>query len=313
MDAKDKIYQYREKLIKQHNIIYDNAEEIREEGYTVCCLCCGKDFIVKKDTKGLFCSRKCQIDNRKRTVERPCPICGKLFTVPFYRRRVKCCSKDCSIKVSARAKIGKKRSEEFRQKISDSQKATWKKRRNGEVAQRDTSIWHTEKWKKEQSERIKTLFSEGKIRKTLQKVFKEEEEQIIEYYLDFYSCHKIAKMIGFSKTAVLCCLHRNHIPIRLCKGEFHPQWKGGRYKNSNKNYGTNWHEVKSKVLERDNFSCCVCGKKANLEVHHIEPIRFFKPKDREEKGNNLDNLITLCLSCHRFEHEKLRKEIKNVI
>ena len=52
--------------------------------------------------------------------------------------------------------------------------------------------------------------------------------------------------------------------------------------------------IKEKVKERDNFKCQSCGKKVkSLEIHH---------KDGRFQNNNLDNLITLCRSCHNRAH-----------
>lgn len=312
MEAIDSIYKYRDKIRKKYHIT-DSNEEIREVGYEVSCLSCGEMFIVSKDTKGLFCSRNCHLEYTKKFVTRPCPICGTMFTVKFCRRRVKYCSKECSIKASSLARKGQKRTDELKQKISESQKVIWEKRRNGEMALRNSEIWHTEEWKKAQSERLKQLHRDGKIVCPWKKVSQKDEELIIEYYLDFYSSNKIAEMLEVSKGVILRCLHKNQIPTRPVKGEFHPSWKGGKYSSSNKNYGNNWHRVKQEVLERDNHECQLCGSKARLEVHHIIPIRLFSAEEKETKGNDKNNLIVLCLACHRVEHYILKQnELKNV-
>lgn len=51
------------------------------------------------------------------------------------------------------------------------------------------------------------------------------------------------------------------------------------------------------ILNRDNYTCQVCGKKhTKLEVHHI--------KYRSQGGNNDENnLITLCEDCHSDIHD----------
>lgn len=49
---------------------------------------------------------------------------------------------------------------------------------------------------------------------------------------------------------------------------------------------------KTEVQERDNYTCRVCGKANSLEVHHI--VKAIHGGD-----SKLDNLITLCISCHR--------------
>ena len=55
------------------------------------------------------------------------------------------------------------------------------------------------------------------------------------------------------------------------------------------------YSIKTKLDEmaytRDNFKCVECGKTTGIEAHHIIP-------ELEE----LDNLVTLCHSCHKKRH-----------
>lgn len=62
---------------------------------------------------------------------------------------------------------------------------------------------------------------------------------------------------------------------------------------------------KYKVLERDKNKCKKCGLTnkehlglygASIHVHH---------KDMNRKNNSMDNLITVCVSCHAKEHCKI--------
>ena len=66
--------------------------------------------------------------------------------------------------------------------------------------------------------------------------------------------------------------------------------------NSNKpkfDRSPKWKSVRSEHI-KSNGTCAACGKKTDLEVHHIEPVHL-KP-DRELDPTNL---ITLCDSyCH---------------
>lgn len=60
-----------------------------------------------------------------------------------------------------------------------------------------------------------------------------------------------------------------------------------------------WRNKRNSVVERDNYLCQVCkdNKKyvyEGLEVHHIVPIEEDYRLRLEE-----DNLITLCVSCHK--------------
>jgi len=52
-------------------------------------------------------------------------------------------------------------------------------------------------------------------------------------------------------------------------------------------------KIRKKVLERDNYTCQICGKKGDskLHIHHI-------CKRKNDGSDCLDNLITVCPSCH---------------
>jgi len=71
-------------------------------------------------------------------------------------------------------------------------------------------------------------------------------------------------------------------------------------KNNKKYFGGN----KYKVLDRDKYKCQECGTYLNLIVHHIDG----NGRGKIINNNNLNNLITLCNSCHVKLHWKLRKE-----
>lgn len=69
-------------------------------------------------------------------------------------------------------------------------------------------------------------------------------------------------------------------------------------------YGPNWKTQRRRALARDNHQCRMCGaSEGMLHVHHIRPFREFNyaPGQNEnyQEANQLDNLITLCPSCHR--------------
>lgn len=50
-------------------------------------------------------------------------------------------------------------------------------------------------------------------------------------------------------------------------------------------------ELRKQVIERDSWRCRNCGTADNLQVHHRNW--------RSRMGNDcLENLITLCVSCH---------------
>jgi len=52
-----------------------------------------------------------------------------------------------------------------------------------------------------------------------------------------------------------------------------------------------WAVLRLAVLERDHYRCQWCGSTERLDIHHI--------RSRQQNGTNrMDNLLTLCRSCH---------------
>lgn len=61
-----------------------------------------------------------------------------------------------------------------------------------------------------------------------------------------------------------------------------------------------WKFVKDLVISRDNNKCTKCGSEVRLQVHHISYVHHFS------EHKNLQDLITLCRSCHEKEHGILK-------
>jgi len=58
-----------------------------------------------------------------------------------------------------------------------------------------------------------------------------------------------------------------------------------------------WQKLRLSVLERDGWTCKICGDDVNtLYVHH----RYYTPK-KEIWDYDLDAFVTLCKSCHEEE------------
>jgi len=74
-------------------------------------------------------------------------------------------------------------------------------------------------------------------------------------------------------------------------GENGSQLKGGH----NDYRGPNWNEQREQVLIRDSFQCRHCNSTNDLVVHHVTPFHLF---EQYLEANQIDNLITLCKSCH---------------
>lgn len=97
-------------------------------------------------------------------------------------------------------------------------------------------------------------------------------------------------------------------------------WKGGKTSVTRRVKGLlhtrhNWYQ---RVYNRDNWRCCVCESKKNLDAHHIEPLSVIikryltdapegDPVEylilvKEVFDPNLENGITLCRKCHTHVH-----------
>ncbi|GJQ34694.1 MAG: hypothetical protein JETCAE01_07040 [Anaerolineaceae bacterium] len=85
----------------------------------------------------------------------------------------------------------------------------------------------------------------------------------------------------------------------------------GLWTNDPNNYGPDWQKIRLAVRKRDQFKCQVCGAaETNREhdVHHKIPFRAFiqDGKVNHEQANRLENLTTLCQSCHRKVEQNVR-------
>ena len=81
-------------------------------------------------------------------------------------------------------------------------------------------------------------------------------------------------------------------------GFLNPNWQGGiqRYVDANE-----FREIRKIVLKRDKNICQLCGNnKKTLQVHHLIPYRI-------SEDNSLENLISLCPSCHGKVEQYYRK------
>jgi len=71
--------------------------------------------------------------------------------------------------------------------------------------------------------------------------------------------------------------------------------------------GPNWEEQRRRARARDGYRCRHCSVAEREgrahDVHHIQPFRTFGyvrgQNDRYLEANRLENLVTLCRSCHR--------------
>ena len=89
--------------------------------------------------------------------------------------------------------------------------------------------------------------------------------------------------------------------------------EAGAWTNDPNDYGSDWTKMRERVRTRDQFTCQVCGAvespstalraSRQHDVHHKIPFRSFTSR---EEANRLDNLTTLCPSCHRKVEQNVR-------
>ena len=79
-----------------------------------------------------------------------------------------------------------------------------------------------------------------------------------------------------------------------------------KYKNKKRFSGN-----RLKVLERDGHKCTECHSNKRLVVHHKDETGYASVDYNYELSNNkMENLVTLCSSCHSKLHHKLRRQNK---
>jgi len=71
------------------------------------------------------------------------------------------------------------------------------------------------------------------------------------------------------------------------------------WRNDPINYGPKWKNIRVQVRQRDDYRCQVCGIRETdreHDIHHKIPFRTFSS---HAQANRLNNLVTLCQSCHQ--------------
>ena len=95
------------------------------------------------------------------------------------------------------------------------------------------------------------------------------------------------------------------------RGKNHPNWNGGRRSGI---IALRTHAPYKKwsrdVLKRDDYTCVFCGKRGgNLHAHHLKSFSDFS-----EIRYELNNGITLCVSCHAKVHRpKIGKSFMSTV
>jgi 5-methylcytosine-specific restriction endonuclease McrA len=112
------------------------------------------------------------------------------------------------------------------------------------------------------------------------------------------------------KKPLICrsCIAKKVMSSINQEGENNPSWRGGfklwqKGKMGRDKNGLSWKHQRLLAWERDNYSCCLCGKHKEgwkPDVHHINTYRF-------SYSHRLSNLKCLCRSCHKKVEARIKR------
>jgi DEAD/DEAH box helicase domain-containing protein len=100
--------------------------------------------------------------------------------------------------------------------------------------------------------------------------------------------------------------------LSLSEGTVSRLRDAGAWTNDPNNYGPDWPRIRDRVRARDKYTCQVCGAVETTrqhDVHHKTPFRAFRAVDGSPdpaQANRLENLTTLCPSCHHKAEQNVR-------
>lgn len=257
-------------------------------GYDRKCPECGTEFSTAKHTK-TYCSPECGSAAQRNRIELTCEVCGDDFeTVPSQADGKRFCSIDC-------------KGEWFSEWISGENHPLYKP--NNTVVKpcswcgEDTETPKSEMGRRQHdrvycSRECHSSWRSENVRGEDHPLYKDSE----------VNCENCGN--PFQKRPAKVDTHDKHFCCRSCHGEWisehktgedHPRWEGGHVE-----YGPKWYAARRKALDRDDHTCQDCRKHASEldrhpHVHHIHPVRDF---DNVDNAHELDNLVTLCGSCH---------------
>jgi 5-methylcytosine-specific restriction endonuclease McrA len=248
-----------------------------------------------KDSNNYFCSKECKhLFEAKDGLDTECSECGEEIHIPKsrvgevgeYEQKNYFCDKDCESSFKSREWVGKDH-------------PSWNGGRERVSCEECGGTYKVHPHNIEQ-----TRFCSAECRREDWKKYPSK-----------YNCANCGEIVekmphnvkGDETTCSKECLKEHLSSIR--KGEENPAWKGGRFNY----YGPNWPEQREKALERDSYSCQECDMTRDqhyqnydedLHVHHKVPRRQIIDEEEPtieqfELANSLDNLVTLCKSCHR--------------
>lgn len=246
-----------------------------------------------------------------------CKNCGKEYKVkPSHENRSSYCSKECKHKGQVKNEEDKYVTKELRNCIYCGNQFKIEKWSPKKYCSKKCSELASMKRKS------KNCIICGKEYKPRRETSKFCSEQCMgkSKQLDFKNCIICNKLYKPYSSKVMTC--SNECAGVLRQGENNGNWKGEDRLDYENSRGKGWFTQRKKALKRDNYICQECGVTQEkhieyygreLTVHHKIPYRFF---NGDIKANKLDNLITLCVSCHgkqKVHFANTIEEVYNII
>ena len=200
------------------------------------------------------------------------------------------------LSVKKHGNLGKELSENHKYKLSVAHKG----KKHSEATIEKMSIVHKGFKHTEQTKKKLSIYWTGKKRQP----HSEEWKRKISFMLKGKKPYIITentrlKMSIAQKGHIAWNKGKEHVKIQK---ERHFNWKGGITPETQRRIQSiKWKQIRKQVYKRDNWICQVCGKhcqKKEIQCHHVIPYRI-------TQDNSMDNLITLCSSCHMKEEWKI--------
>jgi len=152
---------------------------------------------------------------------------------------------------------------------------------------------HSEEHKRKISEAIKKVWTNPVIRKKISEAMKKAmgnlkiRRKLSEANKGKKLSEETKRKIGERLKGRHCAEETKEKMSLAHKGPKSSFWRGGI---SFEPYSVDWtKDLKRAIRKRDKYTCQICSKEPATFVHHI---------DYDKKNCNLNNLITLCNSCH---------------
>lgn len=82
--------------------------------------------------------------------------------------------------------------------------------------------------------------------------------------------------------------------------------QNGLWSSDPNRYGKSWNNQRDLARARDSYQCQVCGADEVGRAHHVHHITPFRQFSSAKVANQLENLVTLCPSCHRRVETSVR-------